>query len=85
MDRINLTQDRDQCGGALVNMVMNLGLRKILGSSWFAAQLLASQEGLNSMKLVSKSVSQNVLYISVLPHRNLMVIPSLAPRYSVRT
>jgi hypothetical protein len=31
-----------------VNTVTNLEFHKILGSSWFAAWLSASQEGLNS-------------------------------------
>jgi hypothetical protein len=32
-----------------VNTAMNLGFHKMLGSSWVAAQLTASQEGLSSM------------------------------------
>jgi hypothetical protein len=39
------------CG--CVNTVMNLWAQKILGISWVAEQLLASQEGLRSMELVS--------------------------------
>jgi hypothetical protein len=34
-------------------MVMNLGFHKMLQSSWVAAQLVASQEGLNSVELVN--------------------------------
>jgi hypothetical protein len=32
-----------------VNTVMNLRFHKMLGSSWVAAQLTASQEGLSSV------------------------------------
>jgi hypothetical protein len=32
-----------------VNAAINLGFHKTLGSSWVAAQLAASQEGLRSM------------------------------------
>jgi hypothetical protein len=49
MDWIDLAQDRDQCR-SLMNPVMNLRLHKILGSSRVVAQLMASQEGLSSMR-----------------------------------
>jgi hypothetical protein len=39
---------------------------KIWGISWLAEQLLASQDGLFSMKLVSESVSQSVGQCSIL-------------------
>jgi hypothetical protein len=52
MDWIDLAQDKDQWR-ALVNTVMNLrGFHKMLGSSWVAVQLSASQEGISSMELV---------------------------------
>jgi hypothetical protein len=50
MDWIDLAQDRDQWR-AIVNTAMKL----MLGSSWIASQLLDSQEGLSSMKLVITS------------------------------
>jgi hypothetical protein len=51
MDWIDLAQDRDQWK-ALVNMVMNLRVHKMLGNSSVAERLAASQEGLSSMELV---------------------------------
>jgi hypothetical protein len=54
MDWIDRAHDRDQWR-ALVNTVMNLGFHKMLGSSWVAAQLAASQEGMSSMKLIVSS------------------------------
>jgi hypothetical protein len=48
VDWFDLAQDRDQWR-ALVNMVMNLGFPKLLGSSRVAAQLAAFQEGLSSV------------------------------------
>jgi hypothetical protein len=47
MDYIYLAEDRDHWR-AFVNTV-----NKMLGSSCVAAQLVASQEGLSSMKLIS--------------------------------
>jgi hypothetical protein len=52
MDWIDLVQNRDQWS-ALVNMVMNLRVHKMLGSSQVAAQLAASHEGFNPMKLAT--------------------------------
>jgi hypothetical protein len=40
-------------GGLLWTWLWTFGFRKMLGSSWVAPQLVASQEGLSSMKLVS--------------------------------
>jgi hypothetical protein len=54
MDWIDLGRDRDQCRG-LVNTVMNFRVLYMLGNSWVAGQLAASQEGLRSMELVSYS------------------------------
>jgi hypothetical protein len=51
-DWIGLAQDRDQWR-ALVNKLWTFGFHKMLGSSWVAAQLAASQEGLSFMELVS--------------------------------
>jgi hypothetical protein len=51
MDWIDVAKDRDQWR-ALLNTVMNLWVSSKLGSSWVAAQLPASQEGLSSKKLV---------------------------------
>jgi hypothetical protein len=48
MDWIDLAQNRGQWR-ALLNTVMNLRSHKMLGSSWVAAQLTASQKGLSSM------------------------------------
>jgi hypothetical protein len=48
VDWIDLAQNRDQWR-ALVNMLMNLRVHKMLGSSRVAAQLAASEEGLSSM------------------------------------
>jgi hypothetical protein len=59
MDTIDLTEDRDQWR-ALVNTVMNLQF-PWTGSSWVAAQLAASQEGLSSMMLVSSAVNEPAL------------------------
>jgi hypothetical protein len=50
MDWIHLALYRDQWSGP-VNTVMNLGLRKILGKSYLAVQLSASQNGLWYMQL----------------------------------
>jgi hypothetical protein len=53
IDWIHLAEDRDRWR-ALVNAVMSLRFHKILGISLVAEILAASQEGLNSMELVSK-------------------------------
>jgi hypothetical protein len=67
MDWFDLTQDRVQWR-ALVNTVMNLRFHKMLGISWAAAQLAASQERLSSMsEWVSEWVSD------FLKHRALSV------------
>jgi hypothetical protein len=50
MHWIDLAQDRDQWRFP-VNMVMNLQVPYMLGSSRVAAQLVASREGLSSMEL----------------------------------
>jgi hypothetical protein len=50
-DWIDLAQDRDQWR-ALVNTAMHFGFHKLEGNSQVAAQLAASEEGLNSMNLV---------------------------------
>jgi hypothetical protein len=47
-DWINLSQEREQWR-ALVKTVMKFRFHKMLGSSWVAAQLAASQEGLCSV------------------------------------
>ena len=49
MDWIEPAQDRDRWW-ALVNAVMNLGVHKMRGIFWLAANWLASQEGLCSME-----------------------------------
>jgi hypothetical protein len=63
MDWIDLVQDRDQC-----KVLMN-AFHKTLGSSWVAAQLAASQEGLSSMSEWVKThmlaaMSHSFLYLT---------------------
>jgi hypothetical protein len=48
MDWIELAQDRDRW-----KVLMNFWFPKILGSSWTAGQLAASEEGISPMELVS--------------------------------
>jgi hypothetical protein len=48
VDWIDMAQDRNQWK-ALVNTVLNLRVRKMLGSSLVAAQLTAPREGLSSV------------------------------------
>jgi hypothetical protein len=52
MDWIDLAQDRDKCL-AVVNTVRTFGFHKMRGISWVAWDVLASQEGLCSMELLS--------------------------------
>jgi hypothetical protein len=56
MDWIDKAQDRERWR-ALVNEVMNFGFHKTRGISWLTDDLLASQEGLCSMELVSYTSS----------------------------
>jgi hypothetical protein len=49
MDRIDLALDRDQWRGLLWTRRWTFGFLKMLGTSWVAAQLAASQEGLSSV------------------------------------
>jgi hypothetical protein len=44
-------------GGLLWTRWWTFGFHKMLGSSWVAAQLAASQDGLSSMKLVAAAVA----------------------------
>jgi hypothetical protein len=52
MDWIDLAEDRGQCR-ALVDMVMNVQVPYNVGNFLIAEQLVTSQEGLSSVKLVS--------------------------------
>jgi hypothetical protein len=56
MDWIDLAQDKDQWR-TLVKTVMNLRVHKIFRNFLVAEQLLASQEGFNSMELVFSSMT----------------------------
>ena len=71
-----LSWSRTDTWQALVNTVMNLRFHKMREISWLAEDLLASQEGLCSLKLVSKLVSLSVSsrlcpFYRVLEHRSL--------------
>jgi hypothetical protein len=62
--------------GAVVNTVMNLGFHNICE----VLDLLHDWRLLNEGSAPRiQSFSHNVVHISVLSHRNLMAIPSLAP------
>jgi hypothetical protein len=58
MDWIYLAQDRD------------LGFHKMLGSSWVAAQLAASEEGLSSMSERASDDMRQDIWISAIEGRN---------------
>jgi hypothetical protein len=74
IDWIDLAQDRDQWR-ALVKTVMYFGFHKMLGSSWVAERLAASQEGLSSMKLVNPVSYHNVVsQMKTLKHVSVIVI-----------
>jgi len=45
-----------------MNTVMNLGVLKSQGISWLAKELLASQEGLNSVDLVCQLITEFVIF-----------------------
>jgi hypothetical protein len=64
MDWTDLIQDRDQCR-ALVNMVMNLRIHKMLESSWVAAQLADSEEGLSSMQFTYGLIILTIYFYSL--------------------
>jgi hypothetical protein len=52
MDWIDLAQERDRWQ-ASVTTVMTFGFHNIWGMSWLAEDLLASEEGICSLELVS--------------------------------
>ena len=56
MDRIDLAQDGNRWR-AVVNMAVNLWVLENVGVACLAEELLASQEGIWCMKLVSYTVS----------------------------
>lgn len=58
---IHMAQHRDLWWG-LMNMVKAFRFQKMLGISWVAEQLLASQE-LNSMEWVSYTIGHNFLHV----------------------
>jgi hypothetical protein len=55
LDRIDLAQDGNRWR-AVVNMAMKLRVLENVGVAWSAEELLASQEGIWCMKLVSYTV-----------------------------
>lgn len=57
MDWIHAALDKDKWR-PIVNTVMNLGVLKSQGISWLAKEPLASQEGLNSVDLVSQLITE---------------------------
>jgi hypothetical protein len=52
LDRTDLAQDGNRCW-AVVNAVVNVWVLENAGVAWLAVELLASQEGIWCIKLVS--------------------------------